>query len=194
MIEENTKLVKAAFKNINKQKKYAPHFHSTVCDTHTENKKMTEWGVSVDLVESVPYLHEIGIKEVYKNYDETTDCIFVTDKECIGVEVVEFVEQELRKINEKEGKFTYYKNWKLEEVVAHLQSIITKKNKKILEKDTSQFSRLFLVIFTDEFVLEFDMVKDSLNEINLGSVIFEKIYMIFSFPPKKEGYEVLEIK
>jgi len=168
-----------------RQRKYASFF-----DWHKKDEK--ELGIVETLFESMKLQGINTFQNLRISQKDPPDCIAEDQSgNLIGLEVSEFVDKEAVRLN-AQGK-SVYRDWTIDEIVKHLEIIITEKDSKPFHG--GPYEKLILVIHTDEFVINFQTLKPILatHEFKKTNQI-TGAYQLFSYDTEIGHFPYIQLK
>jgi len=171
---------------LHEQRKYAHFFE-------WPDKQLKERGVVECLLEGMQFngLIPFSSLRVGPSPNQAPDCIAENNTgETVAIEVTEFVSSKAIEMNQR-GK-DVYRNWKPDEVVNELQNIITKKDE--VKYFGGPYSKIVLVIHTDELVLDHEAYSTILSEAKFEAQNIAEVYFLFSYRPQVETYSYVRLK
>ena len=170
---------------IKRQRKHASFFEWPQKDTK-------ELGVLECLIESLEKAGCSSYSEPHSSVKDSPDCIARDNSgNLVGIEISELVD--LKTVRDAQHNNDYPKYWVKQEVIDRTQSIILQKDRKKFHG--GPYSRIILVIFTDETFLDPDDVIPYLkqHEFEKTNQIYE-IYLLFSYDPRYNTYPCVKLK
>lgn len=179
-----------------KGRQYANHFEG-------KNKKVTEIGVVHTL-----YGDCMGIVDYRASFgSDPPDCkVTMPDGEIVGVEVVEVVDNDACRINDRHRRrsladgLTYaemhstpglvYRDYSVDEIVGEIWRHISEKNEKIYKNrvkvgDAWDYKKIVLLIYSDEPSLNISLLEEALTVGNFeAGAEIDEVYMLLSYDPR----------
>ncbi len=155
-------------------------------------KKTKEIGITNTLLENIKNkCGQVPFSNLQIPRKDPPDVIAETlDGKPVGIEVSEFVDEEaIRKSERGEEIFRYWEN---EEVIKKIQKIIDRKGAKKFFGE--QYEKIYLLIHTDEPLLDYETFKDSLSEHDFKSLKIDTVFLLFSYSPKLSCSPYIELK
>lgn len=119
----------------------------------------------------------------------------LADGSLIGIEITELVNEKAiqAQIRRDPNYYDELFRFDYDAAVSKLRNILTEKEKK-LYKEVFKFDGLSLLIHTDEFLLNSDIFIGKESDIfPEGSNVFESVYILFSYEPKKQKSPMLRL-
>jgi hypothetical protein len=168
------------------RRKYANYFE-------WPNKQDKERGVVECLFESMHLKGEITFNSlrIGPSPYQAPDCIADDNAgETVAIEVTEFVSREAIEMNQK-GNYVY-RNWKPDEVIHEIQQIITKKDE--VTYFGGPYSKIVLVIHTDEIVLDHETYSTCLSETTFVTQKINEVFFLFTFSGQMDTYPYVRLK
>ena len=99
----------------------------------------------------------------------------------VGFELTEFVDQSSVASADKGGRTIRW--WNLKDIIEELESIIMEKDS--IDYGRSKFHEMVLVIFTDEYTIEFGKFSKDIADYEFPELSnIDKVYLLFSFDPR----------
>jgi hypothetical protein len=109
----------------------------------------------------------------------------------VGIEITELVSEEAIRRN-LDGD-AVYRDWEQEQVIEALECIIRRKDQKC--SNVSGFSRLLLLIHTDEPVIDYEVYQSVLeNHAFQKPHRFDEVVLLFSYDPRRETYPYVRLR
>lgn len=170
---------------IKRQRKHASFFE-------WPDKEIKEVGVVKRLFESMenacgcPYSSPRSLEK------DPPDCIALDrNGKTVGIEVSELVDQDtVRRFEQGNGD---YKLWQKKEALQKLESILLQKDRKHYQG--GPYSKLVLVIFTDEPFLDPDEVIPVIEKHDFPKTAqISDAYLLFSYDARIHGYSFVKLK
>ncbi len=131
-------------------------------------------------------------------HKDPPDCVLAIDEAKVGVEVVNLIDIEARKLSAKsrrEGGTEFYAQWTKDKFQKHLEKLVAEKDQKIrtgikTKSAAALCEKFWLVISTDEMTLSSAAVSEFVAEWKIISDVFEAVYLILSYEPGRDdsGY------
>jgi hypothetical protein len=170
---------------IKKQRKHSGFFE-------WPHKGTKELGVVKCLLESLEKAGCCPYSNPHSAKKDPPDCI-AQDKSgnIVGIEVSELVD--LETVRDAQKNKSYPKYWNKKEVLDQIQSIISKKDQKKFQG--GPYSRIVLLIFTDETFLERD---DAISYLQRHKFVktnqIDEIYLLFSYGARYRTYPFVKLE
>ena len=152
------------------------------------DQKITEWDVVCELLRSMHANGDYRYKTAVESVDEDPpDCVIRDDAGIqVGVEVTEFVDQKVVKMNEKHKKDekakNVYREWSDQAVCKKIAQILQSKDAKA-QRWRGLYGKAILVIYTDETVLRSFELFPILDAHFPGPKNIDEAYFICSYEP-----------
>ena len=164
-------------------RKYAPYYEAPDCQSK-EMGILRCW-LSATYKGNLPF-RKISHKS---NHEDPPDFV-LEDKTNgkFGLEITELVDQKTIQ-NWVKGERQYYE-YEAEEISLKVETILRKKEEKILKKhneNLSSFEEIWLLLHSDES-LRYDLLGNAFNLRKIRSSVFSRIYVIMPPKPCAEGY------
>jgi hypothetical protein len=126
------------------------------------------------------------------------DCVVVIDGKALGIEVLNLIDFNARKLSAKARKFDsaeFYAQWTKDSFQKHIEELVFEKHQKIKtgfanRSAATSCEKFWLVISTDEMTLYSAVVSEFVADWKLSSDVFDCVYLILSYEPGREdsGY------
>ncbi len=157
------------------------------------DKPMKERGVVECLLEGMKKNREIpfiGLRSG-PSPNKAPDCVAYDEAGAmIAIEVTELVSSKAIAMNQL-GK-NVYRDWKPEEVINKVQNIITRKD--CVTYFGGPYSKILLVIHTDEFTLDHVTYCAILSEALFNAQKIDDVYLLFSYCDQVDTYPYIKLK
>ena len=169
---------------IKRQRKHASFFEWPQKDTK-------ELGILKCLIESLKKAGCSSYSDPQSTLKDPPDCVARDNSgKLVGIEISEFVD--LKTVRDAQHNKAYPKYWDKQEVIDRTQSIILKKDRKKIHG--GPYSRIILVIFTDETFLDPDDVIPYLKQHEFEKTNqVDDIYFLFSYDPRYNTYPYVKL-
>jgi hypothetical protein len=124
---------------------------------------------------------EIRFESIRRNYTDPPDFIaFDQNNARLAIELTELVDQQTVELNEQENN--YYRKWNDEDLINKIEYLIHEKDGKSYHE--GPYSKIILVIFTDEPTLSYKRCNQILNHHTFTEVNqINETYLLFSYDP-----------
>lgn len=172
---------------IKSRRKYASFF-----EWFKREKNTKEIGVTNILLENIAKCGEIPFHKLQISRKDPPDVIAETlEGKPVGIEVCELVDEEaIRRSERGEEVFRYWKN---KELIDKIQEIIDRKGAK--EFYGGLFEKIYLLIHTDEHLLDYGTFKDCLSEHEFKKPLeIDTIFLLFSYSPELGCFPYIQLK
>lgn len=122
--------------------------------------------------------------------DEWPDCEVKTKSgELCGIEVTELVDSEAIRRNERGDEV--YRTWSVQELREAIHERLEDKN---IQSHGGKYTRLILLLHTDEFEITFDSYSQEIEAFNFPRFDnIDEAYLVYSYDPNYENYPVSEL-
>jgi hypothetical protein len=158
------------------RRKYASFF-----DWFKREKNIKEIGITNILLENIEKCEQIPFHNLQISPKDPPDVIAENlEGKVVGVEVCELVDEEVIRRSERgEEVFRY---WNEEELIDKIQKIIERKDNK--EFLGGPYEKIFLLIHTDEHLLDYPTFRDCLSKHEFKQPLkIDTVYLLFSYSP-----------
>ena len=169
-----------------KRRRYAsffePHLSSKFdLEDGKKLKQLKEGHIVGAGLDAIERSGDIRITSLQQNPDAPPDFIAKDENEqCIGIEVVELVDQFAIEQNEK--GFDYVRFWNFEEVTNKIRQILQTKDGKIFRG--GQYHKIVILIHVDEPSITFESLSKTIVDHKFrGLRQVDEAYLLFSFDP-----------
>lgn len=179
------------------KRRHATFFKTVSCAEHSglsakEAEEFDEQVILLSFLQEVFNVVEIN-EIIHCKKNDPPDCIVNLDNSRIGFELTELVcEDQLW--TESQGIYNgSLPNFPDEYLIKLLKDRIKNKDKKRLK--TKDIDKYVLIIYTDEFTLEYSYLHTILSDQDFGLVSrFDEVYLFFSYNPESKSYPAIQLQ